>query len=119
MTELFNIAAVYPIGKTVCNDGTVVFPIGYLSMETRGDRIKRLRVARGLTLDGLGSILGVTGAAVHKWETGDTQNMKSEALLLLADALGTDPKYLVWGENRKPSAPRISPPSAKRRTPRQ
>lgn len=119
MTELFNIAPVYPIGKIRCNDGKDVFPIGYEVMETRGDRIKRLRQARGLTLDGLGTILGVTGAAVHKWETGDTQNMKVETFLLLADALGTDVKYLVWGETRRPAAARVSPPSAKRRTPNQ
>jgi transcriptional regulator with XRE-family HTH domain len=76
-------------------------------METMGDRIKQARGLKGLSLEKLGELCGVGRAAVHKWENGDTKNMRNETLLLLAQALGTDPAYLVWGPDRRPlqSAP--------------
>lgn len=80
-------------------------------METRGERIKRLREARQLTQPALARLLvsmgassTLTKAAIHKWESGDTQNMKNETFVLLAQALGTDPAYLLWGNDRTPPA---------------
>jgi transcriptional regulator with XRE-family HTH domain len=75
--------------------------------ETMGDRVRTLRVARGLSLAGLGKLVGVGAPAVFQWETGGTQNMKNATFILLCDALGTDPQYLLWGADRKPT-PRTS-----------
>lgn len=78
--------------------------------ETKGERIRRLRESRGLTQPALAKLLvsmgapdTLTKAAVHKWETGDTENMKNDTFILLAQALGTDPQYILWGADRAPS----------------
>jgi transcriptional regulator with XRE-family HTH domain len=77
--------------------------------ETRGDRIKRLREARQLTQPALARLLismgapaTLTKAAIHKWESGDTQNMQNDTFILLCQALGTDPQYVLWGATRTP-----------------
>lgn len=90
--------------------------------ETKGERIRRLREARGLTQPALARLLVSMGAAatlskaaVAKWENGDTQNMANETFVLLCKALGTDPEYILWGQDRTP--PEIAPVarSAKRK----
>lgn len=91
--------------------------------ETRGDRIKRLREARGLTQPALARLLvsmgapaTLTKAAIHKWESGDTKNMQLESFILLSQALGTDPQYILWGHERAPpEAPRLGATAAKRK----
>ncbi len=40
-----------------------------------GDRIKQLRLAKGITQEELGKIVGVKKAAVQKWESGMTKNL--------------------------------------------
>lgn len=79
-------------------------------MDSPGERIRALRKAKGYSLEQLGVLCGVNKAAVQKWESGDTKNMKNEPLLLLARALGTDPAYIVWGPDRKPTRPLPEPP---------
>ncbi len=83
--------------------------------ETPGDRIKRLREARGLTQPALARLLiamgapaTLTKAAIHKWETGDTKNMQNATFILLCQALATDGPYLLWGPDRAP--PTVRPP---------
>ena len=97
-------------------------PADYSVMETKGERIRRLREARNLTQPALAKLLismgapaTLTKAAIHKWETGDTMDMKNETFILLAKALGTDPEYLLWGQDRSPQETR---PSSTNRTPR-
>lgn len=71
-------------------------------METMGDRIRRLRIARGYTQQGLAEMCGVTKSAVSQWEGGSTANIKLKSFLKLIDALHTDADYLIWGEARSP-----------------
>jgi transcriptional regulator with XRE-family HTH domain len=71
-------------------------------METMGDRIRRLRLARGLTQGELAKLCDVTTSAVSQWEIGSTANIKLRAFLLLTNALRTDFAYLVYGPERKP-----------------
>lgn len=78
--------------------------------ESMGDRIRMLRVAKGLSLGGLGKLVGVGRAAVFQWETGGTQNMKNATFILICQVLGTDPQFLLWGPDRKP--PPTPSPSA-------
>lgn len=70
--------------------------------ETMGDRIRQLRIARGLTQPALGELCGVTKSAVSQWEDGSTKNIKLEVFLRLLSALLTDFQYLVWGPDRAP-----------------
>ena len=66
---------------------------------TTGERIKQLRLERGLTQEELGAKLGVQRAAVQKYEKGTVKNIKRDALIRLAEILDTTPEYLLgWDE---------------------
>jgi transcriptional regulator with XRE-family HTH domain len=77
-------------------------------MESMGDRIRYFRIAKKMSLEQLGELCGVGRAAVYKWETGDTENIRLDAFLLLCTALGVDGQFLRWGPDRRPEG---SPPS--------
>lgn len=47
--------------------------------------IKSLRESRGLTQEQLGEIVGVQKAAVQKWESGTTQNLKRTVIKKLSE----------------------------------
>ncbi len=78
-------------------------PYAFPYMETMADRIRTLRKAKGLTQEGLGKLCGVSKSAVSQWEDGSTKNLKLEEFLTLVDVLGTDPHYIVFGEERSPT----------------
>lgn len=71
-------------------------------MDNMGDRIRQLRVARGMTQTELATMCGVTKSAVSQWENGHTANIRLQAFLRLVEALQTDPQYLIWGPSRNP-----------------
>jgi len=71
-------------------------------METMGERLRRLRVARGYTQPEFAKLVGVTKSAVSQWEDDSTKNLKLTTLARVLDVLGTDLQYLVWGESRGP-----------------
>ena len=48
-----------------------------------GDRIKQLRLAKGITQEELGKIVGVKKAAVQKWESGMTKNLRRNTILMI------------------------------------
>lgn len=79
-------------------------------MESMGDRIKNLRIARGLTQPELAEICGVTKSAVSQWEDGSTTDIKLVPFLKLVDALKTDGHYLVYGADRAPRGGPDEPP---------
>lgn len=56
-----------------------------------GEYIKSLRKAKGLSQEELGTIVGVQRAAVQKWESGKTQNLKRETIEKLASFFGISP----------------------------
>lgn len=87
-------------------------------METRGDRIRQLRKARGYSQAELARIVGVTKSAISQWELGGTFDLKLEPLAKLLRALSTDLPYIVWGDRRAPSdEPPASAGGARRRAP--
>ena len=64
-----------------------------------GDRIKKLREEKDMTLEDLGNKVGVGKSTVRKWETGMIANMRRDKILKIAEALGTTPGYLIgWRE---------------------
>lgn len=83
-------------------------------METLGSRIKQLREAKALTQLALAKQLGVTKSSVSQWETESTANIKLPVFLRLCRILGTDPYYLVFGNDRQPGAPAPPPPRSRR-----
>ena len=63
------------------------------------EKIKALRLQRGMSLQAVGDIVGVGKSTVRKWENGDIKNMGRDKIELLAKALGVEPGYLMgWDE---------------------
>lgn len=71
---------------------------------TFGEKIKALRLERGMTLEQVGDIVGVGKSTVRKWESGQIANMRRDKIALLARALGVTPGYLnKMGTNEQKS----------------
>lgn len=60
-----------------------------------GDRIKFLRRQKGITQEELGQIVGVQKAAVQKWESGMTKNLKRDTIEKLSNYFGVRPSFLM------------------------
>lgn len=105
------------MGHLKVNDGIPPLAALFDPMdETQGQRIKRLREARNLTQPALARLLVSMGApstlskaAILKWENGDTINIQNSTFVLLCQALGTQPEYLLWGADRAPPESKIPP----------
>ena len=64
------------------------------------EKIRYLRKLNGLTLEEVGSAVGVGKSTVRKWENGDIENMRRDKIASLAAALLTTPAYLMgWEED--------------------
>lgn len=72
---------------------------------TTGERIRQLRVSKGLSQEELGRKIGVQRAAINKYETGVVVNLKRSIIAKLAEALDTSPTYLMGWENSQESIP--------------
>ena len=75
---------------------------------TIGEKIKRLRLERGMTQEELGKAIGVQKAAVNKYETGIVVNLKREIIQKLARTLDVNPVWLMDEEDGWPPAPSTS-----------
>lgn len=60
-----------------------------------GDKIKKLRLERNMTLEELGNRVGVGKSTIRKWETGFISNMRRDKIALVAEALGVSPLYFI------------------------
>ena len=68
-----------------------------------GSLIKSARLAKGLTQEELGRIVGVQKYAIAKYENGRVVNIKRSTLLKLAVALEIKPSSLIEGEIENPA----------------
>ena len=66
-----------------------------------GDRIKELRILNNLTLEELGEKVGVKKAAVQKWESGMTKNLKRSTIQKLSEIFDVSPTYVMGMSNVK------------------
>ncbi|MBC6133891.1 helix-turn-helix transcriptional regulator [Listeria booriae] len=64
-------------------------------METMGSRIKRLRLAKGMTQEELGEKVGLKRAAINKYEKGNVENMKRSIISKMSEVLDVSPNYLM------------------------
>lgn len=71
-------------------------------MDELSNKIKQLRLAKGLTLQEVGDIVGVGKSTVRKWENGIIENMRRDKIAKLAKALDVSPAFLMGWEDRKP-----------------
>lgn len=65
---------------------------------TIGERLKRLRTEKGLTQEEVGNILGITKAAVQKYENGTITNFKSDTIRKLCCLFGIAPAYFIFDD---------------------
>ncbi len=59
------------------------------------DRIKEMRIRRGMTLLQVAEKLGVREATMQRYESGDIKNIKHETIAELSDIFGCPPSYLM------------------------
>ncbi len=111
IADYFNVDMDYLIGKsdianrTLMPNNTVERPV------TIGEKMKSLRIAKGLTQEELGEMIGVKRAAVNKWESGMVQNLKRTTIQKLAEIFDVNPATFIDGsENSETSrtAPLLS-----------
>lgn len=62
---------------------------------TMGDRIKQLRLSKGMTQEELGQKIGVQKAAIYKYESGLVVNLKRNIIEKLSNVLEVSPSYLM------------------------
>lgn len=73
---------------------------------TMGERIKQLRIKKGMTQDELGAKVGVQKQTIYKYETGLVVNLKRDVIGKLAKALDVAPSYLMgFSDNDSDSIP--------------
>lgn len=65
------------------------------------ERIKKLRLAYGLTQEQLGEILGVGKATVQKYESGQIQNLKTAHIKTLCRLFKKKPHYFIFDDLEK------------------
>lgn len=74
------------------------------------DKIKTLRRERGMTLQQVGDIVGVSRSTVRKWECGMIDNIHRKNIAGLAQAFCVSPGYLMgWEENENPEEGEAAP----------
>lgn len=69
--------------------------------EKIGDRIRKKRIEKGMTLEQLANFLDVGHQAVSKYEKGVVTNIPLERIEALAKALGTTTEYLINGNKTR------------------
>lgn len=63
-----------------------------------GDRIRDLRMARGLKAYELARMIGIKPPSLSLIETGQTRTLKASTVLRLAEVFGVDPQWLATGK---------------------
>ena len=69
-----------------------------------GVKIKAARMAKGMTQEELGKILGVQKSAIAKYENGRIVNIKRSTLKKISDVLEIRPSELVFDKIENPTA---------------
>lgn len=72
------------------------------------EKIRQLRIAKGLSQEELGELVGVKKAAINKYETGRVVNIKRSVLQKLGDVLGVSPADLLDDEEKPSGSTRIN-----------
>lgn len=68
--------------------------------QTIGNRINRLRLERGMTMEELAAKAGVQKSAINKYEKGMIEDIPHKRLEAMAHALDTTYEYLTTGYDR-------------------
>jgi transcriptional regulator with XRE-family HTH domain len=81
--------------------------------ESFGDRLRRLRVARGFRVTDVAYAAGLTEGSIRQLESGQTKSVSLPVGLRIAKSLGVSPEYLATGTGPSdgddiPTAPILS-----------
>ena len=60
-----------------------------------GQRIKKIRKEKGLSVDYIADKLGKNRATIYRYESNDIENLPYSILVPLAEILGTTPMHLM------------------------
>lgn len=71
-----------------------------LKTENIGDRIKRMRLSKGMSMQNVADELDVNRSSVMRWEKGETAKIKLPMAEKLASLFDTSPQYLLYGDER-------------------
>lgn len=71
------------------------------------ERIRKLRLAKGMTLQQVGDVFGISRGSVSSWESG-ANTPDPRKLAKLADCLGSTVEYLVTGDSKVSEPNRFS-----------
>ena len=66
-----------------------------------GARIKAARMAKGMTQEELGEILGVQKSAIAKYESGRVVNIKRSQLKKISEVLNIPPMELIYDADHR------------------
>lgn len=73
-------------------------------LKTVGERIREQRIARGLEQAPVAKAASITTSALSQIENNITRQPKPETLFKIADALGIEARYLVFGHTNRVAA---------------
>jgi transcriptional regulator with XRE-family HTH domain len=73
-------------------------------LKTVGERIREQRIAKGLDQGAVAKAAQITVSALSQIETNVTKQPKPETLFKIADALGVEARYLVFGHTNRVAA---------------
>lgn len=68
---------------------------------TTGERIKIRRKELGMSAETLAELCGISPATIYRYEKGDIENMRTDKLIPIAEALKTTSAYLMGWEDEK------------------
>jgi transcriptional regulator with XRE-family HTH domain len=74
---------------------------------TMGERMKALRLSRGLTLEDMGKVMEITAQALSQIENGITKNVRLDNFLRFCAHFDADPYFVVFGENKSAATGRF------------
>jgi repressor LexA len=77
---------------------------------TKGDRIRDLRKAKGITQIDMAKLLSTTKQTISKYEKGIVTNIPSDRIEAMARLLDTTPEYILgWEKNEEEIFADVSP----------
>lgn len=69
---------------------------------TKGERIRKLRIEKGITQESMAKLLNTTKQTISKYEKGIVTNIPSDRIEDMAKLLDTTPGYILgWKEVQK------------------
>lgn len=74
-----------------------------MEKETVGNRIKRLRKLRKMSVIDIANKIGVSRSNVYRYESDEIEKMPYTTLVPIAKALGVSPAYLLTGKETDPN----------------